>query len=303
MARLGDLALDTLERRCAGAGQVFDVGPFSVRFRTRMAGVVPIFHRLYRDFPALEDEAILDFTFALEKRAPSRPWSEARANFTVDGYGYIEPFPRRFAWPDFEWGINFAIAQSGLHRLMFHGAALEKGGRAVLLPGVPGAGKSTLSAGLMLRGWRLLSDEFIIVAAGGARLLPLPRPVSLKNQSIDIVRALSPALEFGPRIEGTHKGTLCHMQPRPGDVARMAEPAMPALIVFPTYTQGLRCEGEAMGRAEAFMRFAENAFNYRARGRAGFDELATMIASCRCMVMRHGELAAATEAIERWIAP
>lgn len=300
MVRIGDLALDAIERRCAGTGQIFDVGPFSVRFRTRMAGIAPIFHRLYRDFPA-RDDAIVDFTFALEKRAPLRPWSEERANFTVDGYGYIEPFPRRFVWPYFEWGINFAIAQSGLHLLMFHGAALERNGRAVVLPGVPGAGKSTLSAGLMLRGWRLLSDEFVIVAAGGTKLLPLPRPVSLKNQSIDIVRALRPDLEFGPRIEGTHKGTLSHLQPRESDVARMAEPAVPALIVFPTYTQGLRCEGAVMGRAEAFMRFAENAFNYRARGRAGFDALAAMIAACRCMSMRHGDLAAAAEAIEGWI--
>ena len=62
-----------------------------------------------------------------------------------------------------EWGLNWCVAGHAHQYLMLHAAALERNGRAVILPGDPGAGKSTLTAALMLSGWRLLSDEITLV--------------------------------------------------------------------------------------------------------------------------------------------
>jgi len=43
--------------------------------------------------------------------------------------------------------------------LWFHAGAVAHGERAVLLPGLPGRGKSTLVGNLCMQGWRYLSDE------------------------------------------------------------------------------------------------------------------------------------------------
>jgi len=75
---------------------------------------------------------------------------------------------------------------------MLHAAVLEKNGRAVVLPGDPGAGKSTLTAALMLSGWRLLSDEITLVDRDDGLLVGLARPVSLKNASIDVIQRAFP---------------------------------------------------------------------------------------------------------------
>jgi predicted ATPase len=48
---------------------------------------------------------------------------------------------------------------------MLHAAVVEKNGKALILPALPGSGKSTLSAALAMNGWRFLSDEFTMISA------------------------------------------------------------------------------------------------------------------------------------------
>ena len=82
----------------------------------------------------------------------------------------------------------------------------------IIMPGVPGAGKSTLCAALGLTGWRILSDEHALIQPGTAQVVPLCRPVSLKNESIEVIRSFDPGAIFGPVSKDTHKGTVAHMK-------------------------------------------------------------------------------------------
>ena len=47
--------------------------------------------------------------------------------------------------------------------LIIHAAVVEKNGLAAILPAPPGSGKGTLTAGSVLSGWRLLSDELTLI--------------------------------------------------------------------------------------------------------------------------------------------
>lgn len=61
-----------------------------------------------------------------------------------------------------EW-ITSAFITSCPDLLWLHAGAAMGDGRAVLLPGAAGAGKSTLTAGLVARGWSYLADDIVPV--------------------------------------------------------------------------------------------------------------------------------------------
>ena len=98
---------------------------------------------------------------------------------------HFNPLPAEQAFPLLEWGLNWCVATQCHQYLILHAAVLERGGRALIMPAPPGSGKSTLCAALVARGWRLFSDELALIEIGGGQIVPLPRPISLKNESID----------------------------------------------------------------------------------------------------------------------
>jgi hypothetical protein len=186
--------------------------------------------------------------------------------------------------------MNWCIAAGAHHHLLLHAAVLERAGRAVILPGDPGAGKSTLTAALMLRGWRLLSDELTIVDLDDGSLLPLARPVSLKERSIDVIRAFEPGAVFGEVAVDTHKGSVSHLRPTATSVARMHERARAAHIVFPRWREGAPAALRPHPKAEAFMHLAGHAFNYSLLGRQGFDANAALVDDCECWTYEYSKL-------------
>ena len=121
--------------------------------------------------------------------------------------------------------------------LLLHSAVVERQGKAVLFPAWPGSGKSTLSAALSLRGWRLITDEFGMLKPGINEMVPLPRCIPLKNESIDVIRQFAPEAVMGPVFGKTRKGDVAHLSPGADSVRRMQETAVPAYVVFPRFVK------------------------------------------------------------------
>jgi serine kinase of HPr protein (carbohydrate metabolism regulator) len=61
-----------------------------------------------------------------------------------------------------------------------HAAAVSRGGHRVLLPGVSGIGKSTLTAYLGGHGFGYLGDDCVAMATAGWSLRPLSTPTRLR---------------------------------------------------------------------------------------------------------------------------
>jgi HprK-related kinase A len=186
--------------------------------------------------------------------------------------------------------MNWCISAHCHQYLVIHAAVIERNGRALLLPAPPGYGKSTLCAGLVNRGWRLLSDELTLLDPASGTVLPLARPVSLKNASIDVIRRFAPRAVLSATVHDTLKGSVAHMKP-PGDaVERFLEPARPAWIVLPRYTAGAPSTLRALSRGRAFMQLVDNAFNYQVHGRDGFELLASTVEGCECYEFTYSDL-------------
>lgn len=286
--RLSDLTPAEVSRRLR-EGLDLATGPFVFRIQSRLPQVAANLRRLYADFP-LAEGPYADFHVRVDPASGPRRWFKPQAQFWLNALTPFKPLPRDQAYAMLEWGMNWCIAGHAHHYLMLHAAVLERGGRALILPGDPGAGKSTLTAALMLDGWRLLSDELTLIDRDDGLLYGLARPVSLKNASIEVIRAHAPAAVLGDVARDTHKGTVSHLKPTPQSVARIGEPARPAWIVFPRWKQNAPARLTPHPKAAAFLHLASHAFNYSLLGALGFTLTARLMDAASCWDFEYGQL-------------
>ena len=275
-------------------GFTVSVGPVSFRVGSAWPGPVGALRQLYAGYP---DGEVADFTVRLEPVAPWRRW--VRPSVAIQG-DYVlpdaAPLPLAHGVVAAEMGMNLQMALGERRYLLLHAASVEKDGRALILTGESGAGKSTLAAWLGEHGWRFMGDEFALLEPETGLLFPFPRAVSLKNESIEAMRAFVSEGRFGPRLEGTPKGTIQHIRPSDDAVARMTEPARPALVLFPRF--GHPAEIRPVGAAEAFMRLTQASTNYVALGQRGFDALTGLVQNCRGLALDYPDGDKAAELIE-----
>jgi HprK-related kinase A len=282
------------------AGQLcLQTGVFTARVRSTIPQVAEGIGLLYGDYPASTGAAFADFDVHLRPGAGLRRWVRPQVVFDLDGASPFRPLPLAQAFPMFEWGLNWHISSRAHSYLMIHAAVIEKNGRAAILPAPPGSGKSTLCAALVLSGWRLLSDELTLVRLADGLLQPVPRPVSLKNASIDVIRAFAPAAVFSPPVADTIKGTVAHLKAPAASVRRAHETARAAWVIFPRYVAGAPALLEPMTPARTFMQVADNSFNYSTLGAAGFVALGKLIDSAAGYEFSYGCLDEALALFER----
>jgi HprK-related kinase A len=287
---VGDLPHAELARRLSGAGLRLRTGPVVNRIQTGLAPVVQGVARHYADYGVEESESFADFHVRVAPPRGLRRWVKPQALFHVDGAPPFKPLPAAQAFAMLEWGLNWCVTNHCHQYLIVHAAAVERSGCALVLPGPPGSGKSTLCAGLVSRGWRLLSDELTLLDLATGRVVPLPRPVSLKNESIDAIRRYFPGAELGPPVHDTVKGSVAHMKPPAESVRRATELTRPRWIALPRYERGATAQLEPLSKARTFMHLADNAFNYDVHGRRGFELLSQVIAGSDCFEFRYGTL-------------
>jgi HprK-related kinase A len=266
-----------LRSQLKSTGIYLQTGPFTTHLRSSIPVVATGIELLYADYPLRPRGEFADFHVSLERPRNLRGWIRAQVLFLFDGNEAFKPLPVDQAFPMMEWGLNWCISSHAHSYLMIHAAVIEKDGLAAILPAPPGSGKSTLCAALTNRGWRLLSDELTLVRISDGKIVPIPRPVSLKNESIDVIKAFVPGAVLSRRVEDTVKGAIAHLKPSSDSVVRASEMAQPAWIIFPRYEAGAEARLEPVPRSRAFMRVADNTFNYSELGVRGFETMARLI--------------------------
>ncbi|MCU0765092.1 MAG: HprK-related kinase A [Burkholderiaceae bacterium] len=271
--RVAELGPRELTERLRGEGVALDFGA--------APGFAAAFAAVYPRFELASPSGFFDVTVRLRRAGGLRRFLRPQVELVADGRTMFAPFPADTHLPLLEWAMNFLFAERLGFHLLLHAGVVERDGQAVILPAMPGSGKSTLTAALAARGFRLLSDEFGVVRFADGMLLPLLRPVALKNESIDVIARFAPQAAIGPRFPKTRKGTVAHMAPDARAVENCHVAARPALIVFPRYDPKVGCVVEPEKRSHAFNRLSINSFNYEMLGPASFDAVTRLIGGCR----------------------
>ncbi len=109
---------------------------------------------------------------------------------------------------------------------------------------------------------------------------------------------LASAERFGPWLRGTPKGTIRHLRPQDEAIARMAEPARPALILFPRYDKAVPRAIRPVGAAEVFVRLTQASTNYVALGERSFAALTSFVANLPARAIDYPDGSSAVEMVE-----
>ncbi|MBK5930598.1 HprK-related kinase A [Halochromatium salexigens] len=298
--RLRECDLGEISQRCRTGQLHLDYGAALVRVRSPLDVFARTLQRTYGAFrlPHPAQAECADYHVEVIRPRGPRAFIRPQSQFRIDGIQPFDPFPLTNALPLFEWGVNWCFGQRANQYILLHAGVLAKGERAIIMAAPPGSGKSTLAAAMMLRGFRLLSDEFGVLRPETGDLVAMLKPVALKNQSVEVIRAFSDEAVIGPLFTGTRKGDVAHLAANDASADAIHQPARPALVLFPSFEVGATLASHRLPGKDAFAHLAFNSFNYHLLGATGFEAVADIIVACPAYQIRYSALDAAISHIE-----
>ena len=272
-----------LDRRLSTNGVQLEIGPFTVNVSLKFKNIREEFIKIYREYPYYDKPVVWDNYLKIYGRNFYRTFIKPQA--FVDGGmpDDFTPFPASMGMVSLEMGLNWQVAAAVKQYLMFHAGVVAKNGVGIIMPAASGSGKSTLAAGLSYRGWQLHSDEFGLLDLNSEELVPYPRAVSLKNESIAVMKdwvgeTHANALDyFTDEYEGTPKGTICYMRPTIETIRQMHVRTKPNVVILPIFDPASQPEIRPVTKTMAFFRVVMSSANYGDIGASAFRAISNLI--------------------------
>jgi hypothetical protein len=165
----------------------------------------------------------------------------------------IAPAAKGVAWT--------AVLRRQDYLLHIHAGVVGGPAGCVLLPAVPGGGKSTLTTALVHAGFELFSDEVALLAAADLTVSPFPTAICVKDSGIDLISEMYPIIRELPiHRRGDGKRTA-YLPPPRGSVPGEGHQRKVCGIVFPRYRAGASLHLRRLGAAEALSRLLAHCLN------------------------------------------
>lgn len=293
-----DLSQEQLTQALA-SGLKLRIGSFWFELTSTLPPLIKHISLLYPQCTLDQSRSLIDFPIAVMRQPGVRRWFKPLAQFWFNGAVPFTPLALNQAPALAEWGINWCVSAHAHHYLIIHAAVVARHNKAIVLPAASGSGKSTLCAALVSRGWRLLSDEYALLRLADGRLQPFVKPISLKNQSIPIIREYWPQGVMGDICHDTQKGSVAHLRPPADSVLAGDECAQPVLWLFPRYVSGAPVTLTPEHPALALVEVVKHAFNYHLLGVQAFQPLAQVMQQSQTYRLQFGQLDDALAQIEQ----
>jgi hypothetical protein len=188
--------------------------------------------------------------------------------------------------------VNRAAAEASGCHLLLHAGGVEAGGTGVLIPGASGSGKSTLVAGLVRSGLGYLTDELAALDMASGKLMPYPKPITVKSGSFAVLSDMGPDVCRGPG-HGPWAGEEWQLAVGEGTGRRVGGPCEAGVVVVPRYDATAETALTPLSATQAFLALAVNAVNLIPHGSAGTRALGRLAVRCRCFSLTVSDLDAA----------
>lgn len=199
-------------------------------------------------------------------------------------------------------GVLAELYACGIYAI--HAGACTYRSAALIIAGRSGQGKTTLTLGLVRRGFGLLSDEFAVVAPGTRQILPYHRSIHIRPGTPELIRELGFVAERPP----VHLGGGIEWTLTPDDLARAfpgcLAPAAPLGAVLLLDGPPRPGEPPAITPLPAALATIELLRGTWAASRGfadGLARIASLLDGVRCAKLRTGTLDATAECITQWL--
>ena len=182
-----------------------------------------------------------------------------------------------------------------------HAGAVGRGdGRCVLLPAAAGSGKSSMTAALVHRGYRYLSDEVALIEPTSFRVPPVPLAVCIKSSGVEVMRRYFPdilEIRSHQRMDGKH---VRYVPVAPSTLQRAS--ARVSHIVFPRYKAARATQIHPIARSTALRRMMSECWACGHLDHANVAELIRWIGQIDCYELTFSSLERAADLVQQ-VAP
>jgi hypothetical protein len=164
--------------------------------------------------------------------------------------------------------VRFSVIQALIEArsdlLWLHAGAATLGGRAIVLPGARGRGKSTIVTGLCARGWTYLSDDVVPLSLSSGDVVSFP---------VTPTRREFPGQEMP--ADWLLEPTKVEVPVAPEGICR--QPVSVGAVVFPMYGVGAALELTRCTPARAVVELLAHCWNFRSHGEGGVRYLCGLV--------------------------
>ncbi len=166
-----------------------------------------------------------------------------------------------------EADLRLNAAAAATRRVFVHAGVVAHRGRAIVLPGRSGAGKTTLVAALVRAGATYYSDEFAVLDGRG-RVYPFAKPLSLRDPESAGVRSVTAEALGG--VSGTR-------------------PLRAGLVFLSSYRPGTRWRPARLTPGGALLKLVPHTVPVRRRPEASLRSLTAMVEGALVLKSARGE--------------
>lgn len=274
----------------------YSVGAINVSLRSDCPSFVEEYASLYR---AYARESAGDNPIDIRISSRHRfPWRRGPFVIHSEGEDGFEVARRFEVLPHLEWIINWQIIHRCSDFVQLHASTVTWEGGALLLPGQPGSGKSTLTAGLIARGWSYLCDEFGLIDPRTRRVEPFPRALCIKEPSFPVIDGLGLPLHRKTPYYKPTKGRVAFLNPLDVRADVVGAPSLVRWVAFPKYVAGADPALEPMTRAEAAYELSRQCFNFQRYKQRAVETLTAVVRGAECFRLTAGEIGATCDLMQ-----
>lgn len=192
--------------------------------------------------------------------------------------------------------INRGAIESVGRYPVVHAAVVAADGLAIVFPGHPGAGKSTLCAALVAQGFAYVSDETAPLTPDGF-VVPYPKPIVVGSGSFEVLADLAVADTVGGALDtwfldpGRLSGGWAN------DALRLG------YVVMPQFAKGFDVRMSSLSPGETAALLASNMFNIRRHRRTALELVGRLAMAVPGVRVLHGNVNDAVASIVGLVTP
>lgn len=264
---------------------------FDVELRATDAGMAKLLDDLYAPLrvPGPAEHVLSISSTTQDPRSADGPGG-TRWELHLDGTRLLRTEAASIAFRHLLFEANRHAIDDTPDLVLVHASAAVLDGRAIVMPGPMGAGKSTLVAALVRAGLGYLTDEIVAIDPATGVVVPYPKYLSLGPALAHLV----PDLRAGLRTVVGEQRLVSPEALRPGAVA---PPAPPRVVVFPRYERDATTAVTRLRPAAALSTLAQHAFHLDHDGPRVMATLTSVVKRSSCFEMVSGDIDEARDAL------